>query len=93
MLMASLNSGEFATLANSVGNLSLAALNIFFILPGDRACLVYVLPLYFLTPPNRLELANSFLLNMPSINLNTKPLQFVEFAAAKLIRSRGIGPL
>ena len=52
---------------------------------GDRACLVYVLPLYFLTTPTRLELANSFLLNMTSINLNTKPLQFVEFAAVKLI--------
>ena len=79
MLMAFLNSGEFATLANSAGNLSLAALNIFFILPGDRACLVYVLPLYFLTPPTRLELANSFLLNMPSINLNTEPLNLLNW--------------
>ena len=70
MLMAFLNSGEFATLANSVGNLILAALNIFFILPGDRACLVYVLPLYFLTPPTRLELANSILLKWSSSEID-----------------------
>ena len=36
MLMASLHSGEFATLVNSTGNLSLAALNVFFIQLGDK---------------------------------------------------------
>ena len=58
--MASLNSGGFAPLSNSTGNLGLAALDIFFILLGHRACLLYVLPLYFLTRPARLELAKAF---------------------------------
>jgi len=46
MLMASLHSGEFATLVISTENLSLAALNIFFMQLGGRACLVYVLYQY-----------------------------------------------
>jgi len=46
MLMAFLNSGEFATLVNSTENLILATLNILFIQVGDRICCpVYLLNL------------------------------------------------
>ena len=60
---------------------------------GDRPCLIDVTPLYFLTPPLKLDLANSCSLNIPSINLKTKVLQFDELAGAKCIKSHEIGPL
>ena len=75
--MASLNSGVFDMVENSMGKRSLAALNMVLILEGERVFLVklHVAPLYFLTAPCKLEVANSFLLNKLSINLKTKDLQ------------------
>ena len=71
--------------ANSSGYLAFATLKMFFIRAGEKACFTDVIPLHFLVPPNKLEEANSFFLNMLSISFKTRPLQEFELDTAKLI--------